>query len=232
MFLLEGNGDTYRGVIIEKIARLHEAMIAVRTAYTHREYPFVALDIDVVKPFSDLINSITYLGGADMQEIVAVRDYYRPQGTSSQAVHGLQRELPVRSSMTDSNTQLFYKLRCYLGGSSNMTGRALADRYGVFASGLEGERAIERGNSVYVHKGATRLLGYFPQGVLRQIIILGLDFFENGNEPLVFASTQNIFCIFNFHGDFPIPQSPIRCIFAGGPEKFVAMVRMISPARN
>jgi len=157
-------------------------MIAARATDLHRENAFVGSDIDTIEAGPGFMGNIFYPLHAHIRKVMSVHHDDGSKSTGAEAVHRFQCDLFVRSCFPWLDSKLTLKFRGDRFASANMAGCSQADGDQMFPSWFQAEGSIECGDSVEVNQRASRLLGDHPQGLFRKIAVLGLDFFEKGDE--------------------------------------------------
>ena len=85
---------------VDDLTGVHEGVIAASAAHLYREDPLVCLDRHTVEPVPGVAEDLLDPRRVDLREVMPVDDHDRPQGASSEAVHGAEAELSVRRGLT------------------------------------------------------------------------------------------------------------------------------------
>lgn len=72
MFLAIRHSDANRRMAIDEVHRIHQAVIASRTARFHGKYSLIRCDLDLVEPLARLFNDLLYLANGHIGKIVSV----------------------------------------------------------------------------------------------------------------------------------------------------------------
>jgi hypothetical protein len=112
-----------------------------------------------------------------------------------------------------------------------MAGCSQADGDQMFPSWFQAEGSIECRDPIKVNQRTSGLLGDHPQGLFRKIAVLGLDFFEKGDETRLISFVVILYdfvYLLGIHDDlsssyslsefFAVPDASLRFrVGTGGP---------------
>jgi hypothetical protein len=182
MFCVERDRRSDRRVAIDISILIHEAMIAAWATDLYRENAFIGSDIDTIEACPGFMGNLFYFLYADIRKVMSVHHDDRPKSTGTEAVYCFQCDLFVRSCFSWLDSQVTLKFRGDCFASANVAGCSQADGDQVFPSWFQAEGSIESHNAVEVNQRTSGLLGDHPQGLFREIAVLGLNFFEKRDE--------------------------------------------------
>jgi hypothetical protein len=204
MFRVERDRRSDRWVTIDIPTLVHETVIAAGTTDLHRENTFIGSDIDTIETCPGFMGNIFYPLYAHIRKVMSVYHDDGSESTGAETVYCFQCDLFVRSCLPWLDSKLTLKFRGDRFASANMAGCSQADGDQVLPSWFQTECPVECGDSVEVNQRTSRLLGDHPQGLFRKITVLGLDFFEKGDETRLISFVVILYdflYVFGIHND-------------------------------